>query len=104
MGGGGEAQSIRIARLSLQSSELGPPPPHPQVSVASPIRVQVGGTHSLGGEGAGGANSDEGEDILVLRYRIIPLLGGGGAHSDEGTCIQIIPLSFTTKLSCYIHV
>ncbi len=53
-------QSRQSARLSLQSSDLAPPPPHPQASVAPPPLVPGGGTHQLGGEGAGGANSDEG--------------------------------------------
>jgi hypothetical protein len=46
------------ARLSVQSSELGPPPPHPQASVALP--------HSLAGSGVGGPDSAEGTDTLVL--------------------------------------
>jgi hypothetical protein len=57
-------QSIQSARLSLQSSELDPPPPHPLASVVLPP-IGSGGTHSLAGEGAWGANSDEGADILV---------------------------------------
>jgi hypothetical protein len=48
------------------------PPPHPLASVA-PLWFR-GGTQSLAGEGAGGANSDEKIDTLVLyRYSIIPL-------------------------------
>jgi hypothetical protein len=39
---------------------FGPPPPHPQGSVAPPTLV------SLAGEGLGGPNSDEGIDTLVL--------------------------------------
>ncbi len=78
MGGGGEAQSIRSARLSLQSSELGPPTPSPASECCSPHLGPSGGTQSLAGDGAGGADSDEETDTLVLRYRIIPLLGGGG--------------------------
>jgi hypothetical protein len=54
------------ARIFLQSSELGPPtpPPHPQASV-SPFG-SGGGTHSLGGEGLEGPNSDEGTDTVLL--------------------------------------
>jgi hypothetical protein len=53
-----------------------PRPLTPQASVAPPLCFQRGGTHSLVGEGAGGANSDEGSATLVL-----------------GTCIvHIIPL------------
>jgi hypothetical protein len=46
-----------------------PPPPHPQASVAPPPfgSVEGGGAHSLGGEGAGGAKSDEGTDIVILK-------------------------------------
>ncbi len=51
--------------LSSQPNWL-PPPPHPQASVA-PLLVPEGGQHQLGGdEGAGGANSNEGTDTLVL--------------------------------------
>jgi hypothetical protein len=42
------AQSAQSARLFLQSSELGPPPPHPQASV-SPLFAS-GGAHLLAGE------------------------------------------------------
>ncbi len=47
-------QKVYSARLSLQSSELALP-------------LVPGGTHSLEGEGAGGANADEGTDTLVLK-------------------------------------
>jgi hypothetical protein len=40
-------------------------PPYPHASVAPPL-VPRGVTHSLAGEGAGGAKSDEGKDTLVL--------------------------------------
>jgi hypothetical protein len=42
-----------------------PPPFHPQASVAPPL-VPSGGDTLARGEGAGGANSDEGTDTLVL--------------------------------------
>jgi hypothetical protein len=45
-------QSRQTARLSLQSSELGPQPLNPQVSVSPPL--VPGGTHLLAGEGVGG--------------------------------------------------
>jgi len=48
-------QGIQSARLSLQSSELASPPPHPQASVALPSFGSKGGDtfiHSLEGEGA----------------------------------------------------
>ncbi len=44
-------QSIQSARLWVQSSELGPPPPHPQASAAPPLLGPRGETHSLAGEG-----------------------------------------------------
>ncbi len=45
----------RVARLFLQSSELGlPSPPHPQTSVSPPPLFPWEGTHSLAGEGMGG--------------------------------------------------
>ncbi len=50
------------ARLSLKSTELGHPPP-----------FFPGGTHSLGGEGVGGANSDERTDTLYSTVSSTPL-------------------------------
>ncbi|MFN9907320.1 MAG: hypothetical protein ACK56F_14570, partial [bacterium] len=46
-----------------------PPPPHKQESVApSSLSVGSGGVGTLAsGRGGGGANSDEGTDILVQR-------------------------------------
>ncbi len=48
-------------QASCSSSELGPPPPHPQVNVAPPL-----GPNGGGGGGRGGPNSDEGTDPLML--------------------------------------
>jgi hypothetical protein len=48
------------------------PPPHPASECCPPLFGSKGGTNSLGGEGAGGANSDEGTGTLVL-YVYIPL-------------------------------
>jgi hypothetical protein len=60
---------MQSARLSLQSSILAPPamPPHPLASesVAPLSLVPRGRTHSLAGEGAVGANSEEETDTLV---------------------------------------
>jgi hypothetical protein len=42
-----------------------PSPPHAQASIAPPP-FGSGGTHSLSGEGAEGANSDEGTETLVI--------------------------------------
>jgi hypothetical protein len=59
------------------------PPPQPQSSVASPPPIsKAGATHSLAGEGAGGANSDEGDrhsgtlgKIQTYLWSHLPLLG-----------------------------
>ncbi len=59
------AQSVKSARLSLQSSEMGLTPP-PSECAPPPPPMFPGGTHSLAGEGAGGANSDEGTDTLGI--------------------------------------
>jgi hypothetical protein len=56
------AQSRQSARLPLQSSELGPPIPHPLASVASPLWFR-GGEDILA---CGPPNSDEGTDIVIL--------------------------------------
>jgi hypothetical protein len=55
------------ARLSVQSSELGPPQllTHKGVLLLPPLGPR-GETHSLAGEGLGGPNSDEGTYTLVL--------------------------------------
>jgi hypothetical protein len=66
-------QRIQNARLSFQSSELGPPPPHPHGSVPTPPLWVQGGRHTrFRGGGVGGPNSDLGTDNLVL-YTITPL-------------------------------
>ncbi len=52
-------------RLSLQSSKLARPAPTPTSECVTPLRCR-GGTHSLVGEGARGANSDKETDTLVL--------------------------------------
>jgi hypothetical protein len=72
--GATQAQSIQSARLSFLSSELATPAFSPCKRVL-PISLAPGegGGHSLAGEGARGASSDEGTDTLVFRYSIIPL-------------------------------
>ncbi len=46
-----------------------PPTPHPQASVSPPPLVPGGGTHSLGVEGVGESQLDEGSDTVVFcRY------------------------------------
>ena len=56
-------------RVSVPSSELGPPTPYTASEVAPPLapRTQVGGdTFASGGGSVGGPNSDEGKESLVL--------------------------------------
>ncbi len=48
-----KTQSIQNARLSFQSSESGPPPSHPQGSVAPPPFGSKGETLRLRGRGWG---------------------------------------------------
>ncbi len=76
------AQSIQSARISFQSSELGHPPSHPQGIVAPPPLGPRGETHSLGGEGAGRTNSDEGTDTLVFYV-----------HNNPSTSMRITYMS-----------
>ncbi len=59
--------SVQSARLSLQSSKIAPfrPPSHASECCLTPFG-SGGGTHSLAGEGAGGANSDEGTETLLF--------------------------------------
>jgi hypothetical protein len=63
------SQSRHSARLFLQASELGPPPPHTQASVYLPFGSgrRGGGRYTrLRERGWGGPNSDEGTDNAVL--------------------------------------
>jgi hypothetical protein len=51
---------LQNARLPLLLSELAPPTPSPaRVCCPSPFGSKGGGAHSLAGEGAWGANSDD---------------------------------------------
>ena len=59
-------ESIQSARPFIQSSELGPPPPQLQESVAPPFGSR-GETHSLPDEVVRGTNSDDGAYTLVLQ-------------------------------------
>jgi hypothetical protein len=62
------AQSRQRTKLSLQSSELGPPLTRRR-KCTTPPPLWLGGTHSLTGEGVdcgGGSNSNEGTDTVVL--------------------------------------
>jgi hypothetical protein len=59
-------QSIQSARLSVQSSELGPPTPSPASECCSPFLGPRRETNSLAGEEVEGPNPDEGTDTLVL--------------------------------------
>ncbi len=72
-------RDIQSARLSVQSSELGPtnsPPPHPQACVA-PHLDGGGGADTLACEGwNGGPSSDEGTDNLVFCVNYNPSTQG----------------------------
>ncbi len=61
---------MQSARLSVQSSELGPPNPSPAISVVPlPFGSKGGDTLACGG---GGPNSNEGTDTLVLYVHYDP--------------------------------
>jgi hypothetical protein len=63
------AEYRQSARLFLQSSEFGPPPPHPHRSVY-PLGFR-GERHTLllAEEGVGVPHSDEGQTLLYSRYK-----------------------------------
>ncbi len=53
--------------MSVPPFELAPPPPSPaRECVGPPLVPKGGGQHSLAGEGAGGANSDDWREILAF--------------------------------------
>ncbi len=58
----GFPQSIQSARLSFQSSKLGPVTRKRKLLPPPPPFGSKGETHSLAGEGVGGSNSDYGTD------------------------------------------
>jgi hypothetical protein len=60
--------SIQSVRLSVQSSELGPPPPHPEASVAPPPLSPMGETHSPCGGGGGGTLRTAGQKVWCSVY------------------------------------
>jgi hypothetical protein len=61
------SQSRHSARLSLQVVRIGSPRPHTSQRVCPHFFGSKGkGTHSLVGEWSGGANSEEGTDILLI--------------------------------------
>jgi hypothetical protein len=62
------SQSEQSARLSFQSSKLGPPTPLPSSTPPLGPREE---THSLVGEEVGGPKSDDGTDTLVLYICIL---------------------------------
>jgi hypothetical protein len=67
---------IQSARLSFQPSELGPPPPRPQGSIASPLFCSKGGDTLACGEGGGGGPNQfrgKGQTLWYSRYTVIPL-------------------------------
>ncbi len=82
--GAGQAQSRQSARVSGRSSELAPPPPPTQESVQCvPPGSRWGGDTFACREGAGGANSFEETDtmILFLMYSIYVRVGCGHMSS-----------------------
>ncbi len=62
----GQRVYVQSARPSIQSSELGPPPPLLQESVAPPFGSKGGGRHIHSEEGVGGTNSDDWAYTLVF--------------------------------------
>jgi hypothetical protein len=68
-------QIIQSARLSIQSSELGPPSPYPQESVLPPTPGGDlwGETHSLAVERVGDPIQTTGKLLWYFRYTIILL-------------------------------
>jgi hypothetical protein len=66
-----------------------PPPPHPQASVSPPQQ------HSLAGEGAGGANSDDWRECLALC-----ILCGLNSIPFRNTVKQCHNASVTSAFSC----
>ncbi len=62
----GKVQSRESARPFLQLSKFGVPHPLTRRRVCPPPFGSGGGTHALAGEGAGGPNSDEGRDTVVI--------------------------------------
>ncbi len=60
------SHSRQSARLVLQSSELGPPPPHPLASVSPPPLVPGEGHTRLRERGWESPNYDEGTYTVVL--------------------------------------
>ncbi len=77
-----DAQSKQSAMLSLQSSELASTCPLTRKRVLLP-QIPGEGAHSLAGEGAGGANSDEGTDTLVLQVQYNPSTSIAKKPSDR---------------------
>ncbi len=72
---GPQTQSIRSVSLSVHSSELGPPTPHPKGSVATPpppIGFKEGRHTCLGGRGGGDPISTKGQALWYSVHTIIP--------------------------------
>jgi hypothetical protein len=88
---------VHSARLSVQSSALGPPTPCPRKRVCLPPTWVLGGgeTQSLAGEGVGGPYSDEGRDTLVsfVYYN----------HSTPSTHTLTIAGSVTINAKTTVH-
>jgi hypothetical protein len=80
-------ESIQSARPSIQSSELGPPPPHLQESVAPPFGSKGGDTFTFRGAGGGNQFRRWGIHSGILHPPLDPrggdtftFRGGGGGN------------------------
>ncbi len=72
--------------MSVPSSEWAPPAPFPQASVPAPWNQRGGNTHSLAGEGVGGANSDDRKESLALcLYSVLYI------EEDMKSCCHAVP-------------
>jgi hypothetical protein len=87
----------RVYRVpGFLSSRLSSLPPHPHASIANPPPPLVpGGTHSLAGEGAGGANPDKETANLVL---YVPVL-----YVFTPLTIRYPSFSIMTTIPCPFH-
>ncbi len=95
--GGGDAQSIQSARLSVQSSELGSPLPHPQASVSPLLFGSKGETHSLAGKGMGDPIPTKGQTLWYSMYN--PSTGGCMGQKREEAIVKIQHPKFYIRLA-----
>jgi hypothetical protein len=68
-------EGLSYTRVSVPSSELGPPTPSLAKLVSFPLELKRGREqHSRAGEGGGGPNSDDWTEILVPVYSVVRIL------------------------------